>query len=324
MHLFSIVWLVGTLVQRRGFHKTAGLFICIPSPAIFVFQFFMTSSTPTPSIQDWLRSQEQTAKAVDISVIVPAYNEERRLPPTLIDMIDFFDRHPLSYEIIVVDDGSADATSEVVKKFERVREQVKLIQLPKNYGKGHAVRVGVLNSRGNMVLFADADGATPIGEFSRLQHALNAGAHIAIGSRALASPDTKVTTSVHRKFLGRVFNRCVNTLLLPSIADTQCGFKLFTRNAALFLFKRQRADRFSFDVEVLYIASKAGLLVQEVAINWSNIPGSKVNLLIDSIRMFRDVFKCKVLHRSVTPQQFEEFRVSQEATSPDAPQQTST
>jgi dolichyl-phosphate beta-glucosyltransferase len=267
----------------------------------------MTSSSSTPSVQEWLQGQEATAKPVDISVVVPAYNEDRRLPPTLIDMIDFFDQQPLSYEIIVVDDGSNDSTCEVVRKFERVRQQVKLIQLPKNYGKGHAVRVGVLNSRGHAILFADADGATPIQEFSKLHSALTAGADIAIGSRALGGSDTKVSTSVHRKFLGRIFNRCVNTVLLPAISDTQCGFKMFTRKAALFLFKRQRADRFSFDVEILFMAMKARISIREIAINWTNIPGSKVNLVVDSLRMLQDIFRFRVRHRNITPEQFREF-----------------
>jgi dolichyl-phosphate beta-glucosyltransferase len=268
----------------------------------------MTPPSTSPTIHEWLKSQEATAKPIDISVVVPAFNEERRLPPTLIDMIDFFDRESLSYEIIVVDDGSKDATSEVVHKFERVRQNVRLIQLPNNYGKGHAVRVGVLNSRGSLILFADADGATPIQEFAKLRAALVPGVDIAIGSRALSSTDTKVSTSVHRKLLGRIFNRCVNAVLLPSITDTQCGFKMFTRPAALFLFKRQRADRFSFDVEILFIAQRAGLSVREIAINWTNIPGSKVNLIVDSLRMLQDIFRFRVRHRNVSRESFLEFQ----------------
>jgi dolichyl-phosphate beta-glucosyltransferase len=261
----------------------------------------------TGRIEDWIGQQPITSPAVDLSIIVPAYNEERRLPPTLIDIIDFFDRKALSYEVLVIDDGSKDTTAEVVRKFERVRSQVRLIQLPRNYGKGHAVRLGVLNSRGSQILFADADGATPIQEFDRLEAALTGGADIAIGSRALASKETKVATSIHRRFLGRVFNKCVNMILLPSIADTQCGFKMFTRKAALFLFRRQRADRFSFDVELLYMAHKANLAIKEVPINWTNVPGSKVNLVLDSLSMFRDVFRFKVIHRGIDRTCFEQF-----------------
>lgn len=269
------------------------------------------------TVESWIGQQAVTSSPIEVTVVVPAYNEERRLPPTLIDIIDYFDRKGVAYEVIVIDDGSRDGTAEVVRKFERVRQQVRLIQLPKNYGKGHAVRLGVLNSRGERVLFADADGATPIQEFERLEKAISSGSDIAIGSRALASTDTKVTTSIHRRALGRMFNKCVNFILLPSIADTQCGFKMFKRKAAMFLFKRQRADRFSFDVELLYMAHKAGLAVKEVPINWRNVPGSKVNLVVDSLCMFRDVFRFKVIHRGINPESFEQFEDT-----PGAPQAT--
>ena len=254
-----------------------------------------------------MERQHTSAPSVSISVVVPAFNEERRLPPTLIDIIDFFERKGTPYEVIVVDDGSRDNTAEVVRKFERVRPEVRLIQLPKNQGKGHAVRLGVLNSRGLRILFVDADGATPIAEMERLQAALDSGSDVAIGSRALASTDTKVATSLHRKVLGRVFNRCVNIILLPSIADTQCGFKMFSRKAALFLFRKQTSDRFSFDVELLFLARKAGLRVAEVPINWTNVPGSKVNLVVDALLMFRDVFRFRVLHRGVSREAYEQF-----------------
>lgn len=257
-------------------------------------------------LNSWIEKQQVTATPIDLSVIVPAYNEERRLPPTLIDMIDYFDSSGLSYEIIVVDDGSSDTTSEVVRKFERVRGQVRLIKLARNSGKGHAVRVGALNSRGNRVLFADADGATPIKEAARLFAALNEGFDVAVGSRAVSSTDTKVSTVMYRKLLGRIFNRCVNLLILPGFADTQCGFKMFTRDAAQFLFHHQRSDRFSFDVELLFLARKVGFSIKEVAVNWTNIPGSKVNLAVDSALMLRDVFRFRFIHRNVTRESLSE------------------
>lgn len=267
----------------------------------------MITPPPTAELQNWFEHQESTATSIDLSVVVPAYNEERRLPPTLIHMIDFFDQMPFSYEVIVVDDGSTDATADIVRKFERVRKQVRLIQLPTNYGKGHAVRLGVLNSRGKRILMADADGATPIEEFLRLNEALTKETPIAIGSRALASVDTRVSTSIHRRLLGRVFNRCVNTVLVPSIADTQCGFKMFTRSVAMFLFRNQRSNGFSFDVELLYIAKKSEIAVAEIPINWTNIPGSKVNLIVDSLKMLRDIFQFKVMHRHISKQKYETF-----------------
>lgn len=237
-----------------------------------------------------------------LSVIIPAFNEQRRLPPTLLDAVDFLDSFDKEYEVIVVDDGSRDGTSAVVQKFEKIRSQVRLIRLPKNYGKGHAVRTGVLNAHGQFILFTDADGSTAISEVSRLLTAIEEGSEVVIGSRALRSDETEVKALLLRKILGRVFNKIVNTVLLPGIADTQCGFKLFSRKAANFLFSQQQSDGFSFDIELLFLAKKAGLPVSEIAINWENVPGSKVNLVSDSLRMFLDIFRFAWIHRGVTPE----------------------
>lgn len=258
-------------------------------------------------VEEWIEKQDQRVERVDVSIVVPAYNEQWRLPPTLIDIIDFLDPRGSSYEVIVVDDGSRDETSEIARKFERIRPQVRLLKLPANHGKGYALRMGVLNSRGTRVLIADADGATPIAEMERLGAALDGGADVAIGSRALPSADTTVSTRWYRKFLGRSFNFVVNIILLPGIADTQCGFKMFTDRAARFLFDLQKADGFSFDVEILYIARKAGLKIAEIPINWTNVPGSKVNLVLDAIRMFKDIFFFRVKHRRVTPATLERY-----------------
>ena len=252
-------------------------------------------------MDEWLKQDSAERTPVALSVVVPAFNEELRLPHALIEMIDLLDSRTLSYEIIVVDDGSRDATCSTVRQFERIRPQVRLIRLPVNRGKGHAVRTGVLNSKGARVLFADADGATPFVELARLEAALDAGADVAIGSRAAASEDTRVRTVLHRRLLGRMFNAWVNAVLLPQVADTQCGFKLFTRDAAQFLFGRQQSERFSFDVELLYLARRAGMSVREVAVNWNNIPGSKVNLVVDAARMLRDVVVFRWRHRDVSP-----------------------
>lgn len=250
-------------------------------------------------VEQWIEKQAPRDENVEISVVVPAYNEQWRLPPTLIDMIDFFDGKGLPYEVIVVDDGSQDLTSTIVRKFERIRPQVRLLRAPQNHGKGYALRMGVLNSRGKRVLIADADGATPIMEFERLTAALDGGADVAIGSRAMASATTTVTTNWYRKLLGRSFNLVVNLFLLPGIADTQCGFKMFTEQAARFLFERQTADGFSFDVEILYLAKKTEMKIAEIPINWTNVPGSKVNLVLDAMKMFHDIFFFRFRHRGI-------------------------
>ena len=229
-----------------------------------------------------------------LSIVIPAYNEEERLPRTLEETLAFLDQKGFEYEVIVVDDGSSDETAHLVQKFAVNSSRVRLLTYPRNRGKGYAVRLGVLNARGNFVLYADADGATPIEEIERLQDAVDQGTDVAIGSRAMYSKETQVKTVIHRKILGRVFNGVVNFVVVPGIADTQCGFKMFPRAVAQDIFSRQRSEGFSFDVEVLFLAGKLGYKITEVPINWTNIPGSKVNLVRDSILMLIDVFKFRL------------------------------
>ncbi|MDC0358373.1 glycosyltransferase family 2 protein [Oligoflexia bacterium] len=257
--------------------------------------------------KQWAEKQHELEPHLNISVVVPAFNEELRLPPTLIDMIDYFDTKGETYEIIVVDDGSSDNTGAIVKKFTKIRPHVKLITLPENCGKGRAVRTGALRALGHTILLADADGSTPIEELERLQKVMEQGRDIAIGSRAMASTETRIVTKWYRKVLGRIFNRCVNIILLPGIADTQCGFKLFSAPAAAYIFSTQKSNRFSFDIELLYIARKTDLTVAEIPINWVNIPGSKVNLLVDAFKMFCDIFLFKIQHRKLTPTDYQRF-----------------
>lgn len=226
----------------------------------------------------------------DLSIVIPCYNEETRLPRTLEKIAEYFTSRPeTSYEVIVVDDGSKDNTLEVASSFKERISNLRVLGYPHNRGKGYAVRFGMLNAFGSRVLFDDADGASPIEEVERLEAALSEGASLAIGSRALLSTDTQVKAKLLRKCIGRVFNGIVNVLLVPGIADTQCGFKLFTRSTAQYLFSKQKADGFSFDVEILFLARKAGFKITEVPINWTNIPGSKVNVARDSVKMFFDV-----------------------------------
>jgi dolichyl-phosphate beta-glucosyltransferase len=234
-----------------------------------------------------------------LSVVIPAFNEERRLPPTLLEAITYLDQRGTAYELIVVDDGSNDRTPQMVQALQRFKPEVRLIRVGKNRGKGAAVRSGMLSARGKLRLFADADGSTPFAELDRLERALSAGADIAIGSRAKRAEDTRVQTRWYRKFLGQSFNRIVNALIVPGIKDTQCGFKLFNARAADIVFAQQRSDGFSFDVEILYIAQKVGLKIAEIPINWENVPGSKVNLVVDATKMFCDIFRFLRWHRNL-------------------------
>lgn len=241
-----------------------------------------------------------------ISIIIPAYNEEHRITPTLEEIYHFAKSSFSSFEIIVVDDGSSDKTVEKIRMLDY--PELSILSFPENKGKGAAVKAGALNAKGDCVLFADADGSTPFSEVTKLLKAFESGAEIAIGSRALLSPDSQVTTSLHRKICGRIFNYAVNFLLVPGIADTQCGFKLFSKKAASFLFSRQTSERFSFDVEILSIAQKAKIRIVEIPINWHNVPGSKVNMLKDATNMLLDTLRFKFIHRNITQRDYSEFR----------------
>lgn len=230
------------------------------------------------------------AQMPEYSVVVPAYNEEERLRAPLLETLEYFRSRGANAEVIVVDDGSSDDTSAVVRELMSGFPELRLIQLPSNRGKGFAVRTGVVNSLGHYVLFADADGATPIEEIERLRARLDRGADAAIGSRALGDEETEVEALLFRKIVGRLFHALVQMLTIGSFEDTQCGFKLLQGDVARDLFGRLEMDGFSFDVELLSIALWRGYRVDEVPVNWTHVPGSKVNLLTDSLRMLRDLF----------------------------------
>jgi dolichyl-phosphate beta-glucosyltransferase len=225
-----------------------------------------------------------------LSVIVPAFNEEARLSPTLREASAYLRARGGEFEVIVVDDGSRDGTSQLVLDLGRELPELRLIRSASNRGKGHAVRMGVVNARLPLVLFMDADGATPIAEVERLEGAILSGADVAIGSRALKSDKVEVKAKLYRRVIGRAFHSLVSMLTVSGIQDTQCGFKLFRGSVAQDLFSRMRMNGFSFDVEVLLMAQRGGYRVKEVPVNWVHQPGSRVNLVTDSLRMARDLF----------------------------------
>jgi dolichyl-phosphate beta-glucosyltransferase len=228
-----------------------------------------------------------------LSVVIPAYNEAGRLPRTLRDLQAFLDTDRRSAEVIVVDDGSTDGTSEVVRQAELDDDRIRLIRLPQNRGKGYAVRTGVVNAAGALVLFADADGATPFEELSRLEARLSGSTRIAIGSRGIRTETTRVEARLYRRIAGRLFHAVVRFYAIRGFTDTQCGFKLFDAAAAHDLFSRMRMSGYSFDVEVLLMALRAGYQVAEVPINWTHQPGSKVHVIRDGLRMAFDVIRIR-------------------------------
>ncbi|MET0410729.1 MAG: dolichyl-phosphate beta-glucosyltransferase [Polyangiaceae bacterium] len=237
------------------------------------------------------------SRVPEVSIVIPAYNEARRIVPTLASRIEYFDARSLPYEIIVVDDGSRDSTAAVVREVARWHASLRLIRLPSNLGKGAAVRTGVRNAAGQLVLLDDADGATPIAEFSRLREAVDAGADVAIGSRAFPGEQSKIERRLLRFVTGRVFAFVVNRWVVPGIADTQCGFKLFKGAVARRIFALQQLDGFAFDVEALHLAQVFGHTVAEVPIHWADVPGSKVSVATDSLRMLWDVLRTPLVVR---------------------------
>ena len=220
-----------------------------------------------------------------LSVVIPAYNESRRLGKTLDILSRYLAAQSFKYEIIIVDDGSMDRTPELVRDLAQLYPGIRLVGYSRNKGKGNAVRHGIQRSRGKLILVMDADGATPIAEFERLHSCLQDNQNaIIIGSRRNTA-STRVRTALHRKIIGRIFNSFL-FLLTPGIEDTQCGFKLFPASIAAQLSARQTLKGFAFDVEILHAALRNHIEVIEVPVNWNNQAGSKVNVLVDSCSMF--------------------------------------
>jgi len=229
--------------------------------------------------------------AIRLSVIIPAYNESSRILPYLTQTVQYLARRGDSHEILVVDDASTDGTAAVVTQVQTGQPAIRLIPLPRNMGKGAAVRAGMREARGELRLFADADGATPIQELERLEAAIKAGADLAIGSRPLAARDSRFTVKAraHRSVLGSFFNLLVQCLGLHGIPDTQCGFKLFRMPIAQDLFSVMRVDGYGFDLELLYLGRRRSYRVAQVPVNWADQPGSKVRVFRDGVRMLRDM-----------------------------------
>jgi len=236
---------------------------------------------------------QRTDRALtEVSVVIPAYNEEARLGATLDRILDYARESDLDCEILVVDDGSADGTAALARTY--ADRGVRLLENPGNRGKGYSVRHGMLEGTRSLVLFSDADLSTPIEELDKLAAPILAGdADASIGSRAVAGANVEVSQPIYRVAMGKIFNRFVRVVAVGGFADTQCGFKLFTRESAQAVFGRQRFEGFSFDVEILYIAHLLGLRVAEVPVRWINSPDTRVSAVRDSVRMFADLFKIR-------------------------------
>ncbi len=229
---------------------------------------------------------------LELSIIVPAYNEEARLPRTLQRIGDYLRRaHPPS-EIVVVDDGSTDRTPEVVRTMQKEMPELHLLLNGENRGKGCSVRTGMLAARGAIALFTDADLSAPIEEAEKLLDAL-ASADVAIGSRALDRRLIQVHQSPARELAGIFFNRMVRLATGLPFEDTQCGFKAFRTDRTRIVFEQQRIEDFGFDPEILFLAQRHGLRIVEIPVRWAHDPRTKVHMLHDSLRMFAGLWQIR-------------------------------
>jgi len=229
-----------------------------------------------------------------ISIIIAAYNEENRITPSLFKIRDYMHKQGLHYEIIVVDDGSNDRTSEVVRGVTPDIPHLRVIRYEANRGKGYALKTGVLASKGEVVLLSDADLSTPIEELSKLLPLIKDNScEVAIGSRALILSDIVKKQPWWRQNMGKIFNKIVKFIVLDDFEDTQCGFKIFSGDIGRVLFRELVVERFAYDVEILARAKKKGYRIQEVPIRWINSPESKVDPLKDSFQMVLDLFKIR-------------------------------
>jgi len=222
-----------------------------------------------------------------LTIIIPAYNEENRLAHTLPKIAEFVERQAYEAEVLVVDDGSLDRTAEVVTTFSAQHPKFRLISA-KHGGKGHAVRAGMLQARGEYAFLCDADLAMPITELPKFLPPQHNSYEVAIGSREIEGA-VRYNEPFYRHLMGRVYNWLVKVMAVPGFEDTQCGFKCFHRSVIDDLFGHQTIDGFGFDVEVLYLAQKRGYTIIEVPIDWYYQSESKVHPVRDTIRMFQDM-----------------------------------
>ncbi|MFY9645959.1 MAG: dolichyl-phosphate beta-glucosyltransferase [Terriglobales bacterium] len=227
------------------------------------------------------------------SFIIPAYNESVRIRPTLHALLRYAREQNWDIEVLVVNDGSTDDTAQIVREYSKSHPQVLLVENPGNRGKGFSVRNGMEHASGDICLFTDADLSSPMTEAQKLFDAIGAGADVAIGSRWLRVELQTERQPLYRQLFGRIFNLSLRLILGLRFADTQCGFKAFRRDAALRIFPLQRIERWGFDPEILFLAQRAGLRVDEVPVLWAHSEGTRLHPFRDGLRMFVEVLRIR-------------------------------
>ncbi len=238
-----------------------------------------------------------------LTIIIPAYNESKRILKTLSEIDSYITKKSALnlIKILIINDGSTDSTKEVVTKWiqtnSKNQKSFEIINYMPNRGKGYAVWEGFKKAESDLVLYTDADGASPIEEVEKLLYWINSGADVACGSRILQSENTTVEMSFKRRFTGLIFHIILRLCGLANLKDTQCGFKVFKIDVAKKLVRSQQCFNYSFDIEYLFLVKKFGYKIKEVPVNWYHVEGSKVNLIRDSIKMLFEVLKIRFIYK---------------------------
>ena len=232
---------------------------------------------------------------MDLSIVIPAYNEEKRLGGSLSKIIPYLDSLELNYEIIVVDDGSKDKTIEVANQF-KDKTNLRVLENKINRGKGYSVKQGILDAKFDHVLFTDSDLATPIDELDILLEGLKEDNDIVIASRTLEDSEIIVNQPFYRQIMGKTFPLMVRVIAVRGISETQCGFKLFKTEVIQNIVKHQTIDRFGFDVELLFLAKKMNYKIKEVPVQWIDQEGSRLHPIKDGYGMFKELLKVRSNH----------------------------
>jgi len=231
--------------------------------------------------------------AIMYSLVIPAYNESERITASLDKILAYIAQNNWDAEVLVVNDGSRDNTADVIRQYEQSSSIVRLLENPGNRGKGYSVRHGMLQARGDVLIFSDADLSSPIYESAKLIREIEKGADVAFGSRWLEADTQTERQSILRQIAGRVYNLLLRAILGLNYKDTQCGLKAFTRDAAEKVFTRQKIERWGFDPELLFIAKKFGMKMVEVPVEWAHDDRSKINPVVDGFKMGMEMLKIR-------------------------------
>jgi len=230
-----------------------------------------------------------------LSVVIPAYNEEKRIKPTLDRIVEFLKNNRYKYELIIVDDGSNDGTVKIVNGFANKYAEIHLLKSANNMGKGHAVRKGMLAARGKRILFTDADLSVPFETVDKLLSWFDAGYDIVIGSRRLPDSDIQIHQPFYREFMGQVFRNLTRLLIVgKDISDITCGFKCFSSEAAKAVFSKQVTNDWSYDAELIYIAKRMKMRIKEIPVVWRDSNATKVHIFRDTIKTFWGLIRIKI------------------------------